>query len=118
MASKTVLTCDRCGDSWDASDRSSPSGAVRQLWNVSVVAQEQGSRNTYGLGSVSKTIEVQWCRPCMNLLDALGHALKAPAPKQAPAIPPPTPFETIERILREIAREEAEQAVEKTRGRP
>jgi len=103
MSVTTIYKCDNCGDSWDESEQQSPAGVVRQLWSVSVRAKTATCTST--------SIEVQWCRPCVDRLGALGHSLKAPKLGQAPSVPQPTAFETIDRILREIAREEAEQVV-------
>jgi len=111
MSVTTIHKCDNCGDSWDASEHRSPAGVVRQLWSVSVAARWVTTPNHRN--QVHASPEVQWCRPCVDRLDALGQTLKAPKPEpeQAPSVPPPTAFETIDRILREIAREEAEQVV-------
>jgi len=94
----TTLKCDRCGESWDPSDR-------RQFWPVAVVLGHEGAGALSGYGTKLSHIvkQQEWCRPCIDTVGLLSGYQEPKPGEQAPPQP------TLEDLIREIARETAEE---------
>lgn len=105
MSQTTILKCDRCGESWNENDRDA-NGAARDLWRLAVRSGSRELLTRFG-HPMYDAITVEWCRPCVEKFQVLW-----PRDTKTPTDPPaPTPSERLEALLREIAREEATQAI-------
>ena len=91
MASKVILTCDRCGSSWDTSERG------KQLLRVILAIQCYPDSPSIS-GFVPARAE--WCRACAEWANLVPRGVT----KEDPSIPPPT----LDDLVRAIVREEAD----------
>lgn len=91
---QTTITCDRCGTSWEKG-----AANARQLWNIGI---HLGCPCLTSIGRRGD-LTAEWCRECVVKAGLIGQS-SADDKQTVLEDPPPT----LEDLIREIVRDEAE----------